>query len=180
MTVVDGNGLGVGLIDELLKSIDPYTKEPLGCWATINTDKKPAVDNAEKCLFDLKSQGIQTNIVVSFIDMIEGGRVRLLVRKQEQDFGDVEKEDYKNNILPFVQTDLLIDEIGNLKIKVETSKALKVEKVIRKINKDRFSALSYLLYYINEYTNNTKRRESKQLDFSKLPFRAPKSRTGRW
>src|SRR5699024_4262036 len=53
VVVVDGNGLGAGLIDELLKdSYDPITKEPLGCWDTINTDNQPEVEDAEKCVYD--------------------------------------------------------------------------------------------------------------------------------
>ena len=181
MVIVDGNGLGAGLVDALLKdNFDPITKEPLGCWDTINTDNKPESQYAEKCVFDLKAQGIQTKIITTFIDCVDSGKLRLLEKRQENEFSEKEQNNFKDNILPFIQTDLLVEEISNLKIKHGNNGALAIEKVVRKIDKDRFSGLSYLIYYIYEYQSYTKRQESKQLDVSKLPFRAPKSRTGRW
>ena len=56
--VVDGNGLGAGLIDELLKeSFDPITKMSLGVWDTINDDNEPEIpDIAEKILYNLKAR----------------------------------------------------------------------------------------------------------------------------
>ena len=181
MVIVDGNGLGAGLVDALLKdNFDPITKEPLGCWDTINTDNKPESEYAEKCVFDLKAQGIQTKIITTFIDCVDSGRLRLLEKRQENEFTEKEQSNFKDNILPFIQTDLMVEEISNLKIKHGNNGALAIEKVVRKIDKDRFSALSYLIYYIYEYQSYTKKHESKQLDVSKLPFRAPKSRTGRW
>ena len=44
---------------------------------------------------------------------------------------------------------------------------LSVEKVVRKIDKDKFSATSYCIYYILEFTN--KDDEEKHTDFSHAP-----------
>lgn len=174
MAIVDGNGLGSGLIDELLKNtIDPTTHEKLGCWNTVNTDNIPEEKNAESCLFDLKAQGIQTRIITTFIDMVDSGKLRLLAKKQEQDFSDKERQDFKRNVLPFVQTDLLFEEISNLKLKHGNNGALSVEKVVRKIDKDRFSALVYLLYYINEYTSVIKPKFDIEQISSLFRFRQP-------
>ena len=71
-----------GLIDQLLKTTyDPITKESLGCWDTINTDNKPEEEDAEKCLYDLKAQGIQTKIITVFMDYVDSGKLRLLEKK---------------------------------------------------------------------------------------------------
>lgn len=150
--IVDGNGLGAGLIDELLKeSYDPITKEPLGCWDTMNTENTPEVFNADRCLFDMKAQTYQTKVISTFIDMIEGGKVRLLENKANSDFTIKDKDSYKEKVLPFVQTDFLFEEISNLKLKTLPSGNLTVEKIVNKINKDRWSALGYLLFYIVEF-----------------------------
>ena len=151
MVITDGNGLGSGLVDEFLKcGIDPITGEDLGCWNTVNTDNEPEISNAEKCLYDLKAQGIQTKIITTFIDMVESGKLHLLEKRTNVDFSTVDDKDITSKVLPFFQTDLLFEEVSNLKLKSLPSGALTVEKVVKKVNKDRFSCLSYMLWYINE------------------------------
>ena len=161
MVIVDGNGLGSGLVDQLLlDSYDEITGNYIGCFDTINTDNKPENPNAEKCLFDMKAQGYQTKVVSYFINAVDSGMLKMLIRKQEQDFTDKEREFYDRNVLPFVNTELLFMEIANLKLKVMTGNNLTVEKVVKKIDKDKFSALSYCIFYILEFTNQERVRPS--------------------
>ena len=169
MVIVDGNVIGSGLVDELLKSTtDPITGNDLGCWNTVNTDNEPELLDAEKCLYDLKAQGIQTRILTTFMDMVDSGKLRLLEKRTESDFSKVDDIDnIETQILPFMQTDLLFEEISNLKLKQNPSGTLSVEKVVGKLNKDRFSALSYLLWYIMEIEKEYKPTEFQ--DFSKAP-----------
>lgn len=155
--IADGNGLGAGLIDELLKeSYDPVTGEYLGCWNTMNTDNQPEIKDAEKCLFDMKAQHFQSKVVADFIDAVESGKLKLLEKKQDADFTAKDKQNMDLHVLPYVQTDLLFEEIANLKLKHMTNGALSVEKVVKKVDKDRFSALSYLIFYITEYCSALK------------------------
>ena len=174
MVIVDGNVIGSGLVDELLKpSYDPITKESLGCWDTINTDNEPEIKGSEKCVYDLKAQGIQTRIITVFIDMVDSGKLRLLEKKTDNLIS--ENKDFKSEILPFAQTDLLFEEISNLKLKnVDNGKALSVERVVKKIDKDRYSGLVYLLWYINEY--ESKIYQPKQSITPNLQFRKPQLR----
>ena len=161
MVIVDGNGLGSGLVDQLLlDSYDEITGNYIGCFDTINTDNKPENPNAEKCLFDMKAQGYQTKVVSYFINAVDSGMLKMLIRKQEQDFTDKEREFYDRNVLPFVNTELLFMEIANLKLKVMAGNNLTVEKVVKKIDKDKFSALSYCIFYILEFTNQERVRPS--------------------
>lgn len=173
--VVDGNGLGAGLVDELLKNnIDPVSQKKYSCWDTINTDNKPENTNAEKCLYDLKAQSAQTRIITNFIDMVDAGKIRLLEKREiNATYKDIETE-----VVPFVQTDLLFEEVNNLKIKYLPSGALTVEKVVSKLNKDRYSALVYLLWYIAEFHNMPKIKSQSTLDYSSLSRRPtiPQSR----
>ena len=168
--VVDGNGLGAGLVDELLKNnVDPVTQQKYSCWDTINTDNKPEVNNAEKCLYDLKAQSAQTRIITNFIDLVDAGKLRLLEKR------DI-THTYKNpeiELMPFVQTDLLFEEVNNLKIKYLPSGALTVEKVVGKLNKDRYSALVYLLWYIMEFCNKPKTKSIGNVDLYKSLSRSP-------
>ena len=52
----------------------------------------------------------------------------------------------------------MFEEIANLKLKHMSNGALSVEKVVKKMDKDRFSALSYLIFYITEYCNAVKQQ----------------------
>lgn len=168
MVIVDGNGLGAGLVDELLKeSYDPITNEYLGCWDTVNTDNQPEVSDAEKCLFDMKAQGHQSKILTNFIDVVMSGKLRLLVKKQDSEFTIKDRENVELNILPYVQTDLLFEEIANLKLKQNSNGTLSIEKVVRKLDKDRFSAISYLIHYIIEYTSFIQKNTFSAKDFAK-------------
>lgn len=82
MVIADGNGLGSGLVDELLKpSYDKITGEYLGCFDTINTDNQPQSPDAEKCLFDMKAQGTQTKVISHFINAVDSGMLKMLIRK---------------------------------------------------------------------------------------------------
>ena len=155
MVIVDGNGLGSGLIDQLLKNAeDPITGDDLGCWNTINTDNEPESYESEACLFDMKAQTYQNKVVSYFIDAVDSGKLRLLRQRKETDFSQSEKDDYENKILPFIQTDFMVEEIANLKLKTLPSGSVTVEKTVSKMNKDRFSSLSYVIFYIMEFTNN--------------------------
>lgn len=152
VVVLDSNGLGVGLSDCLLKdAYDPITGDYLGCWDTINTTSEPESKDAEKCLFDLKAQGIQSKIITDFIDVVDSGLLKLLVKKQDTDFTPKDRLEAEIRMLPFIQTDLLFEETANLKIKYNNNNSLSIERVVKKMDKDRFSALSYLIYYIMEY-----------------------------
>jgi intein/homing endonuclease len=154
--VIDANGLGVGLLDELLKdTIDPLTGESLGCWATINTDHEPEIPRSEKVIYALTSQGINHDIIVNFIDMVESGKLQLLEKKQNSNY-DIDDKDAVKQIYPFIQTDLLLEEIANLKLKEGQNKKYTVEQLTKRVDKDRYSSLAMGLWYIKAFEDKVK------------------------
>jgi len=166
--VIDGNGLGSAIVDECLKEvIDPLTGDALDCWDTINNDKEPEIQGSEKIVYDLHSQGINSEIIINFIDMVESKKLQLLAKYDNKDY-DVNDSDYiKNNILPFVQSDLLLEEVANLKLKKLPSGKYTIDQVTKKINKDRYSAVAYGLWYIKEFED---RQVERNVDFSSYMF----------
>ena len=156
--ICDENGLGKGIIDELLKEqVDPITKEILKCWDTINTDNEPDVQGSEKCLYALHSQGINSDIIVNFIDVVEGKKLQILDKHQNNNYS-LSNEDYINNVvLPKVQTDLFVEEVANLKIKHLQGGKLSVEQVTRSVDRDRFFAVAYGLWYIKNFEDKVKK-----------------------
>ena len=178
IVVIDENGLGVGIKDELLKEhIDPITGDFYPCWDTINTEDIP--DNpkdAEKCLFALSSQGINSDIIVNFIDTVEGGKLELLV-KHDGTY-KLDDEHYINTVVaPMAQTDLLVEELSNLKLEHKSSGRLDVKQLTKRVDKDRYSAVAYGLYYIMKYENNTQ-KEIQKIDVGELlkMFKKPQIR----
>jgi ribonucleoside-diphosphate reductase alpha chain len=163
--VCDSNGLGVGLIDALMKeTFDPNTNENLGCWNTMNTEAEPEILSAEKCIYDLKPQSAQNEIVVNFISVVESGILRLLEKRNDlYDLDD--KENYVENVLPFLHTDFLVEEIATLQLKTLGTGKVTVEKTNSKYDKDRFSAVAYASWYAMKFENRESGKNFNWNDF---------------
>ena len=160
MVIIDSNGLGCGLVDELMKeSFDPVTGDSLGCWNTINTEALPEISQSETCIYDLKPQSANSDIIVAFIDVVESGKLRLLEKKQDTDYDVNDKENFVSNVLPFVQTNFLIEEVANLQLKQLPSGKLSIDRVIKKIGKDRFSCCAYLIWYIKTFEDDVNQED---------------------
>ena len=155
VVVVDCNGLGTGLADFLVKeSIDLSTGNTLSCFKTLNTERKSESDDCISCLYELNAQSCQNEIVVNFMDAVESTKFKMLEKRQAGDF-DINDEMYsKDNILPFMQTDLLVDEILNIKTKQLPNGNLTLEKVVKKMDKDRASATIYGVWYMKKFMDN--------------------------
>lgn len=150
MVIVDGNGLGSGLVDALMKSnYDAKTNEMYPSWDTVNTDAEPEDLNSEKVLFDLKAQSDQTKIISTFINIVDGEKFRMLEPRKGGDF-EVRDDEVDSKVMPYVQSELFFQEVGNLKLK-QSGGRLSVDRVVKRLDKDRFSAVSYCLYYIENY-----------------------------
>lgn len=149
--VVDGNTIGQGLVEKLLEEVtDSETNEELGCFATINTEDRSKVAGSPPFVYVIKSQGINDKIIMNFVNYVESSRLKLM-----KPFEDIEEnipKDVDKDIVEVIglQTQVLIDEVANLKLK-KTSSAYTVEEVVRRMGKDRWSALVYGLFYISQF-----------------------------
>lgn len=165
VVVVDTNGLGSGLRDELLKpNIDIETGETYLPWDAINGDIRSEYREAVPLLFALSSQSkdetkkdgaINSYAIINFIDCVDGQKLRILEERKDNnmDLGDIEQV---KQFVPFAQTNALVEEIANLKLRHLTNGAVTVEKVLNKIDKDRFSSLMYALWWAMSYDNMLK------------------------
>lgn len=162
--VVDSNGLGAGLIDQLVLEQFDERGESLGCWATINTEDESELSSAEEILYSLKAQQNNNEVIVNFIDTIESEKLQLLEKRADTSI-EIQNEDYLESVeLPSFQTDMLLDEIANLKLRVLASGKLTVDQQTSTVDKDRYSALAYVLWYINEYEDIFEKHEADDID----------------
>ena len=174
---LDGNGLGVGLVDELLKAhLDPITGEELMALETMNTEHESDEMETDKKLWVINAQGINTDIIVSFINSVESKCLQLLNKTDQNAVDDGDNDFMKNGRLAGIQTDFLVEEVANLQLKTLNGGRLTVERNSKMLDKDRYSALAYMIYYIMTYENKAKKE--KQVDISNLlQFKNPTTNT---
>jgi ribonucleoside-diphosphate reductase alpha chain len=151
--IVDANGVGSACVDCFLEEqTDNETNQELGCFDTINTDQKPQVPDAPKMIYALKAQSCNKEMIVNFIDYVESSKLKLV--KNFQDIKNAhenmsQEESIKVN-QQSNQIQRLVDEVSNLKLKT-TNTTTTVMQVVKKIDKDRYSALIMGLFYINSF-----------------------------
>lgn len=172
--IIDGNGLGVGLIDYLLKpNIDteegleypPYGVEYL-------TDEQerlyrrfevPGMKKEMIWILKANSQ-INNDMHVNVLSQISSGKVRFLIdhqaakmrllsTKKGQDMSTEKRSEY---LAPYTNTSILKEEMSNLRAKRDSEGKVALEKVNRKITKDRFSSFEMALYYIKLQDDKSK------------------------
>lgn len=165
--ILDGNGLGVGLVDELLKShIDPVTGEELIAFDTINTEHESDEAEVDKCLWVINAQGINTDVIVNFINVVDTKILQLLDKVDQNNMVAGDNDFMKNGYLASIQTEFFIEEVANLQLKTLNGGKLTVERNSKSLDKDRYSATAYMIYYIMAYENKTKKQST--LDISQL------------
>ena len=153
--VVDDNGLGKGTVDAAVRDqVDPSTGKSLGCYDTINSERIPEVAGSPKIIFCYMAQKYDNKSIQTFMDCVETGKLRLLEKKDLNSYDDFDGKDERLNKMAFVQTDFFVEEVSNLKLKHLSNGGLSIDRLTKNMNKDRFSAVQYGLWYIMEYMDN--------------------------
>jgi len=87
-------------------------------------------------------------------------------KRKEDDY-----EKIQEMLMPHVETGLFVDEVMNLTYEAQGNRT-KVKRVSRQMDKDRYSAVSYGLYYI--YLEEQKNQQRKRETFDATGFFAVK------
>jgi hypothetical protein len=162
MVTIDGNGLGRGLIDYLVKE-DKYRSYSV---VNDNTYDKYKLPNSLPLVFNVMSNTKQTNasdMHNNFMTVISNHDLKMLQAESVIKERSKEKDSVKlgEMLVPHVETSLFVDEVMNL-IYVAEGNRTKVKRVSRQMEKDRYSAVSYGLWYIylKEKENQERKRET--------------------
>lgn len=158
--IVDANGVGKGLVDELLKEQEDVDENGVpfkwACFDTLNSDSTPDNPNdAIRCVYDLKVQGVNSDIISNFMNVVDNGILKLLapLTSMENSKTMEYSSQYK---MPFIHTKLFIDEVTNLKYQITgKNKQLTVVPVTKGVPKDRYSAVAYMAWYIMTFEDNS-------------------------
>ena len=181
--VLDGNGLGAGLVDNLvLDQDDPDTGETLYGWGVLNKydedmdrySKYETSNTIHDALYVIKANRELNSSLYAYTQaQLMAGRVRFPISSQaaEANLLSLEKgkamtkgqrEDY---LMPFKQTDILKLQMLNLVIKDDVVGAIVLKQSNTRLNKDKFSALIYALYWCKMEDEKAGKRKSNFGDF---------------
>ena len=177
---VDANGLGVGLVDYLIKAQDTDDGQYLPPFGVYNTDQYPEYkkfitpETEKDVLFLIKANApINTQAYSYAQTQMFSGKIRFLIdqslaktklmsTKQGQNMNMDERNEY---LRPFILTSILKQQMLNL---VQQNQGVNIilKQSNRSIKKDKFSAFIYGLYYIRyEEELNKKRKKRNISDF---------------
>lgn len=171
--VIDANGLGIGLVDYMVKSqIDPETGDVLPDFGVDNDEEgfykkyKTSITEAD-AMFLIKANApinteahtyVQTQLSsgkIKFLIDENQAKVKLMSTKMGQNMDNNKRADY---LQPFTLTTILREQMLNL---VEENEGVNIilKQSNRNIKKDKFSAFEYGLYYIKQEEDRKKRRK---------------------
>lgn len=127
---------------------------PLGCYDTLNSERIPEVAGSPKYIFCYMAQKFDNKSIQTFMDCVETSKLRLLEKKDANSSVYDTDKNSREKELAFIQTDFFIEEVSNLKLKHLSNGGLSIDRQTKNMNKDRFSAVQYGLWYIMEYMDN--------------------------
>ena len=171
--VIDANGLGIGLVDYMVKQqIDPVTGDIYPPFGVYNDDegyyKQYKTPNTElDAMYLLKANApinsvahanVQTQLTsgkLKFLIDDRAAKVKLLGTKKGQQMTNEERTKY---LKPFVLTSILKEEMSNLREENEGVNII-LKQANKGIRKDKFSALEYGLYYIKQEEDSKKKKK---------------------
>ena len=171
--VIDGNGLGIGLVDYMVKAqTDPVTNDVYPDFGVYNDEeqyyKKYRTDNTEdNAMYIVKANApLNTEAHSNAQVQLTSGKVKLLIdervaktkllgTKVGQNMKPEERAEY---LKPFTLTSILKDEMLNLREENEGVNII-LKQYNKGIRKDKFSAFEYGLYYIKQEEENKKKKK---------------------
>ena len=179
---IDANGLGIGLIDYMVKAqIDPETGDTLPPFGVENDEegfyKKFKTDDMEKdAMFLIKANAPINTEAHSYVQtQLSSGKIKFLIDEREAKVKlmstkvgqEMSADERAERLMPFTLTTVLKEQMMNL---VEENEGVNIilKQSNRGIKKDKFSAFEYGLYYIKQ--DEERRRKRRSRNFADFMF----------
>ena len=178
--VIDGKGVGAGIVDLLLDDVydadTGETYDALSCYNNPELAARCTNMDARKALYVINNQTARFNSECAFLlrEGFRSGKIRLLTSEIDADIvlseirgwdslNPVEKVEYK---LPYLNTTMLVDELINLKYE-DTANGVKVYEKSG-FRKDRYSSLSYNYWVSSQLEDQYRKRRKGDIDLSAI------------
>ena len=174
--IIDGNGLGIGLIDYMIKQqIDSATGDIYPPFGVYNDDegyyKKYRTPNTEQeAMFIVKANApLNTEAHSNVQAQLNSGKLKFLIEERvakakllDTKIGqNMTPEQRNERLMPFKLTDILRDEMLNLREENEGINII-LKQANKRVKKDKFSAFEYGLYYIK--LEEAKKKKKKRFE----------------
>lgn len=170
--VIDANGLGIGLLDYMIKKQVDENGEIYPDFGVYNDEegyykKYRTKETVLDAIYALKANApINTEAYSIVQTQIESGRIKFLIdeRTAKQKLlntkvGQAMTPEQRNEyLMPFQLTSILKEEMLNLREENEGVNII-LKQASKSIKKDKFSALCYGMYYIKHEEENKKRKK---------------------
>ena len=170
--VIDGNGVGLGLIDYMIKSQNDENGDFYPDFGVVNDDegyyKKYRTANTEfDAMYIIKANApINTECHANAQSQLAAGKVKFLIDERaarEKLLGTakgqkMKPEERAEYLQPFTLTSILKEEMMNLREENEGINII-LKQANRGIRKDKFSAFEYGLYYIKQEEDKKKKKK---------------------
>ena len=173
--VIDANGLGIGLIDFMvIDQIDAETGDVLpnfgvsgatyDGWEKDYRKYRTPTTETDAMFLIKASAPINTEAHTALQVALNSGRVKFLIDERTaknkllgtrvgQGMNDEQRKTY---LMPFTLTSILKEEMMNLREENEGINII-LKRATKAIEKDKFSALEYAMYYIKQEEDNKKK-----------------------
>ena len=160
--VIDTNGLGVGLGDEMIRQQYDIEGNILPAYGFINDDnyKKIQPKDASKILYGIKANGpLKSQINGNAFSRISSGMVRFLIKEQEAKNAlmatkvgqKMTPEQRVRRLMPHEMTTKLFEEMSNLRLKrTGASLDIVLEPINTRFPDDKYYSFVYGLWRIKE------------------------------
>ena len=180
--VIDTNGLGVGLADEMIRTQIDEKGNPLPPYGFINDDeyKKIQPKDAICILYGIKANGpLNSQIHGNAYSRLSSGKVRFLIKEQEAKSAllatkigqKMSVEQRVMRLMPHEMTTRLFEEMSNLRLRRSgASLDIVLEQINSRYPKDKYSAFAYGLWRINELEIEEYKRSQNRTGVRKLIF----------
>ena len=175
--VIDANGLGIGLVDFMVKSqVDPDTGDTLPDFGVENDEenfyKQFRTDKTEEgAMYLVKANASLNTEAHTYVQtQLSSGKLKFLIDEQQAKNKlmdtkvgkEMSAEKRAVYLQPFTLTTVLREQMLNL---VEENEGINIilKQASRKIKKDKFSALEYGLYYIKQEEDKKRKRKKRDI-----------------
>ena len=171
---IDANGLGIGLVDYMVKAqLDPETGETLPPFGVENDEegfykKFKTEDTVRDAMYLIKANAPINTEAHSYVQtQLSSGKVKFLIDEREAKVKlmstkmgqNMTPEQRAEHLMPFTLTTILREQMLNL---VEENEGVNIilKQADRKTKKDKFSAFEYGMYYIKQEEDKKRKRKS--------------------
>lgn len=182
--ILDGNGLGVGLLDYLVKPTMIYgTQEFYPPYSVINDERYDIykTDDSIPMVYVIKSNSQEFNsaLAANVLNQIKSKNVRFLIsekaKKAEIEAEEITKKNKKSSLSkikelkPYIYTTSLKEEMMNLRRKNTLNNNIVLEQVNKQMHDDKYMSFAYGLYWIKLQDDNRIRNKRKK-SFKNMVF----------